>query len=65
MENTITKTKKSVRPRTTETLLGGVNYIVTAHFNEKGQTAEQIITQLISDRIEQEIKTAEKACFQQ
>jgi hypothetical protein len=60
-----TKTKKSVRPRTTETILGGVKYIVTAHFNEKGQTAEQIIAQLISDQVEREIKSAEMAVIPQ
>ena len=59
-----TKTKKSVRPRTTETVVGNVKYIVTAHFNEKGQTAEQIIARLISDRVEAEIKSEEQTCFQ-
>ena|GEM_PF-5655060 len=58
------KSKKSILPRITETVIGNVKYIVTAHFNEKGQTAEQIISQLINDRIEHEIKSAETTCFQ-
>jgi hypothetical protein len=58
------KTRKSVRPRTTVTTIGNVQYVVTAHFNEKGQTAEQIISRLISDRVEEEIKNAEQPSFQ-
>ena len=55
------KTMKSTKPRTTETKIGGVTYIVTAHFNKDGQTAERIISRLISDRVSSEINNIQAA----
>ena len=55
------KTIKSTNIRTAETVIDNVKYIVTAHFNEKGQTAEQIVSRLISDRVASEIKLIKSA----
>ena len=53
------ETKKRVRSRTTERKIGNITYIVTAHFNENGgETAEQIISHLLSDRVAAEMKSA-------
>ena len=45
---------------TNERTINGVKYIVTSHFKETGETAEDVLLRLVKDRVVDAIKHPDK-----